>query len=381
MRCGSVFMGTPEFAVPVLDALVAAGHDVVAAYSQPPRPREPGQGRAFTGAGARRGAGDRGADARSPCAIRRRRRDVRRARRGCRGGGRLWADPAAEPCSMRRGWDASTSMARCCRAGAGRRRSSGRSLRAMPRRASGSCRWRPGSIRGRCGSRGGRRSDGKTAGDLDRRTERDGRAADGRGVGRCGSHIRPMPQPEDGVTYASEDRQGRGAARLLRSRPWRSSGRCARSTRRRGRSSRCMASACGCMRPTVSAERGDDRRPSSTIRLTIACGEGAIRPTLVQRAGRGVMTSEELLRGFPDPRGHAALTRFALTVEYDGRPFMGWQRQDHGPSVQAGDRGRGVRDHRRDGRGARRRAHRCRRPRAGHARASRYRTRRSRRSG
>jgi len=28
------------------------------------------------------------------------------------------------------------------------------------------------------------------------------------------------------------------------------------------------------------------------------------------------------------------LTRFALTIEYDGRPFMGWQRQDHGPSVQ-----------------------------------------------
>ena len=29
------------------------------------------------------------------------------------------------------------------------------------------------------------------------------------------------------------------------------------------------------------------------------------------------------------------MTRFALTVEYDGRPFMGWQRQKHGPSVQA----------------------------------------------
>jgi tRNA pseudouridine38-40 synthase len=29
------------------------------------------------------------------------------------------------------------------------------------------------------------------------------------------------------------------------------------------------------------------------------------------------------------------LTRFALTVEFDGRPFMGWQRQTHGPSVQA----------------------------------------------
>jgi hypothetical protein len=29
------------------------------------------------------------------------------------------------------------------------------------------------------------------------------------------------------------------------------------------------------------------------------------------------------------------VTRFALTIEYDGRPFMGWQRQAHGPSVQA----------------------------------------------
>ena len=33
-----VFMGTPEFAVPVLDALVDAGHAVVSVYCQPPRP-------------------------------------------------------------------------------------------------------------------------------------------------------------------------------------------------------------------------------------------------------------------------------------------------------------------------------------------------------
>jgi tRNA pseudouridine38-40 synthase len=28
------------------------------------------------------------------------------------------------------------------------------------------------------------------------------------------------------------------------------------------------------------------------------------------------------------------MTRFRLTVEFDGRPYMGWQRQAHGPSVQ-----------------------------------------------
>jgi tRNA pseudouridine38-40 synthase len=29
------------------------------------------------------------------------------------------------------------------------------------------------------------------------------------------------------------------------------------------------------------------------------------------------------------------VARFRLIIEYDGRPFMGWQRQAHGPSVQA----------------------------------------------
>ena len=28
------------------------------------------------------------------------------------------------------------------------------------------------------------------------------------------------------------------------------------------------------------------------------------------------------------------MPRFLLTLEYDGAPFAGWQRQDNGPSVQ-----------------------------------------------
>jgi len=38
-----VFMGTPDFAVPALEALIAAGHRMLAVYTQPPRPAGRGQ--------------------------------------------------------------------------------------------------------------------------------------------------------------------------------------------------------------------------------------------------------------------------------------------------------------------------------------------------
>jgi methionyl-tRNA formyltransferase len=37
--------------------------------------------------------------------------------------------------------------------------------------------------------------------------------------------------------------------------------------------------------------------------LCIACGSGSIRPLKVQRAGRGVMTPDDLLRGFAIAKG------------------------------------------------------------------------------
>jgi methionyl-tRNA formyltransferase len=42
-RLRLVFMGTPAFAVPALEALLAAGHEIAAAYCQPPRPANRGQ--------------------------------------------------------------------------------------------------------------------------------------------------------------------------------------------------------------------------------------------------------------------------------------------------------------------------------------------------
>lgn len=38
-----VFMGTPDFAVPILRALIAAGHAIACVYTQPPRPAKRGQ--------------------------------------------------------------------------------------------------------------------------------------------------------------------------------------------------------------------------------------------------------------------------------------------------------------------------------------------------
>ncbi|MEM0923354.1 MAG: methionyl-tRNA formyltransferase [Pseudomonadota bacterium] len=49
-----VFMGTPDFAVPVLEALVEAGHEIVQVYSQPPR--KAGRGRALRPAPVQRRA-------------------------------------------------------------------------------------------------------------------------------------------------------------------------------------------------------------------------------------------------------------------------------------------------------------------------------------
>ena len=46
-------------------------------------------------------------------------------------------------------------------------------------------------------------------------------------------------------------------------------------------------------------------KPGTTLdqRLTIACGSGAIRPSLIQRAGRPAMERESLLRGRAIPAG------------------------------------------------------------------------------
>jgi methionyl-tRNA formyltransferase len=61
------FMGTPDFAVPTLDALVAAGHDVAAVYSQPPRPA--GRGKALRPSPVQKRAEALGIEVRTPLSL------------------------------------------------------------------------------------------------------------------------------------------------------------------------------------------------------------------------------------------------------------------------------------------------------------------------
>ncbi|MGB0959435.1 MAG: methionyl-tRNA formyltransferase [Halocynthiibacter sp.] len=63
-----VFMGTPEFSVTALDALVGAGHEVVCVYSQPPRPA--GRGKKDRPSPVQARAETLGIEARHPVSLR-----------------------------------------------------------------------------------------------------------------------------------------------------------------------------------------------------------------------------------------------------------------------------------------------------------------------
>ncbi len=113
----------------------------------------------------------------------------------------------------------------------------------------------------------------------------------------------PAPQPEEGVTYAAK--LTREEARLDWRRPAAELGRQVRAfdpwpgafavLPRDGAPERIKV-----LRASL-AEAPAGARPGAVLddRLTVACGEGALRLERVQRAGKRPMTAAELLRGFP----------------------------------------------------------------------------------
>jgi methionyl-tRNA formyltransferase len=63
-----IFMGSPDFAVPALNALVEAGHDIAAVYCQPPRPA--GRGKADRKTAVHEQAEQLGLEVRTPRTLR-----------------------------------------------------------------------------------------------------------------------------------------------------------------------------------------------------------------------------------------------------------------------------------------------------------------------
>jgi methionyl-tRNA formyltransferase len=114
----------------------------------------------------------------------------------------------------------------------------------------------------------------------------------------------PVPQPAEGVTYAAKIDKSETHVDFLVS---------AVQVERQIRAFSPLAffELAGERIRVLSAEiaspaefpAGGDVGVVLDARLSIACNPGVIRPLRVQRAGKGVMTTAELLRGFPIPPG------------------------------------------------------------------------------
>ncbi len=200
-----VFAGTPEFSVPPLRALLQSAYEVVAVYTQPDRPA--GRGRKLSRARSRRWRSMPASRFTSrPISRTRRRRRAGRAGGRPDGRGRLRPVAAARRCWMRRGSAASTSMPRCCRAGAVRRRSSGPCWPEMRNPASPSCRWRRDWIPGQCTwSSSCRLSADETGGSLHDRLSVLGAEALMKALpGILDGTLEPQPQDDAQACYAKK---------------------------------------------------------------------------------------------------------------------------------------------------------------------------------
>jgi methionyl-tRNA formyltransferase len=293
------FMGTPEFAVPTLDAIIAAGHEVAAVYSQPPRPA--GRGKALRPSPVHARAEAAGIEVRTPPTLRD--EEQQRAFAGLNldlavvaAYGLILPVPVLEApkhgclnvhASLLPRWRGAAPIHRAILAGDER---TGVTIMGMER----------GLDTGPMFAVRETVVDGKTAGDLTAELAEIGGAAMVEVLERL-AELEPAPQPEDGVTYASKIEKHE--ARL-------DFGQAAVAVERQVRAFNPAPGAffelAGERIKVLAAEIVGLAGPPGTVideRLTIACGTGAIVPTLVQRAGRGAMTSSELLRGFPVPVG------------------------------------------------------------------------------
>ena len=289
-----IFMGTPDFAVPSLDALVAAGHEVLAVYTQPPRPA--GRGKSLTASPVHIRAEALGIDVRHPISLRTTEAQTDFAALNAEiaivaAYGLILPQPIVDApkhgcinvhASLLPRWRGAAPIQRAILAGD---TTTGVTIMQME----------AGLDTGPMLATVETAISAKTGIALTRELAALGAKRLVDVLGNF-SAFPPAPQPETGVTYATKLDKSETRLDFLT------------SATQVMRQIRAFA-------PNAFFELNGERiriiqaeaiiTPDATApgtvtdaTLTIACNPGAIRPTSVQRAGRGVMTPGELLRGF-----------------------------------------------------------------------------------
>ena len=288
-----VFMGTPDFAVPALEALVAAGRDVVAAYSQPPRPGGR-RGRELVASPVQQRAEALGIAVRHPVSLK---------------GDEAQAEFAA--------WNADIAVVAAYGLILPQAVLDAPRLGCLNIHASLLPRWRGAAPVQRAILAGDATTGvtimqmeagldtgpmlatvktpvaGKTAGDLTAELATLGAELTVKVLADLSAYP-PVVQPE-GATYAAKI--AKAETQLDFAQPAEAVVRQVLAFNPPGAFFEYVGER---VRVLAAEVIGGNGAPGTVLddALTIACAEGAIRPTLVQRAGRGVMTSDELMRGF-----------------------------------------------------------------------------------
>ncbi len=295
-----IFMGTPDFSVPVLQALVDAGHDVVASYSQPPR--RAGRGKSLTPSPVQARAEALGIAVRTPVSLRDPDAQAEFAAFGAdiavvAAYGLILPRPVLDApvrgclnvhASLLPRWRGAAPIQRAILAGDAE---------------TGVCimQMEAGLDTGPVLLREATLIADKTAGALTDELSAMGARLMVRVLADFDA-FPPIVQPEDGVTYAAKI--DKAEARLDFEQP-------AKTVRLQIQAFNPPGAWFEHQGERIRVlEAGDAREesPPGTVMykddaLLIACGRGSIWPKAVQRAGRAVMTAAELLRGFPIPPG------------------------------------------------------------------------------
>lgn len=292
-----IFMGSPAFAVPTLDALVDAGHEIAAVYCQPPRPAQ--RGKRLQPTAVQQRAEALGLQVRSPERLRSEEEQVAFAALGAEAAvvaayGLLLPQPILDAptrgclnvhASLLPRWRGAAPIHRAILAGD---QETGVTIMQME----------AGLDTGPMLRVARTPVAGKTVGELtDELAQLGARLM----VEELAQPSPPRVQPQEGVTDAPKITKTE--ARI----EWScSAAEVERQVRAFAPTPGAWFEAGGERIKLLAAEEiGSAGQPGTVLdeALTVACGTGAIRPTLVQRAGGRAMPTAELLRGFALPAG------------------------------------------------------------------------------